>query len=133
MFGIANDFNTTLWLTHIFIINPTVVGTVWILKKLVYDTAYAECYASTPFACDVKDDISFSMLIDLVSQTVIYLTFSSFGENWIDQQLYHMDEETRKSWFDKLGMNKSDKEGRDMMGMKDDTMDGIKEDMKDVE
>ena len=43
MFGIANNFNTTLWLTHIFAINPTVVGTVWILKKLAYDTAYSEC------------------------------------------------------------------------------------------
>ena len=42
-----------------------------------------------------------------------------------------MDEETRQSWFDKLRMIRSDKEGRDMMGMKDDMMDDIKEDMKD--
>merc|ERR1711953_1613065 len=27
LFGFSNNFNTTLWLTHIFAINPTVVGT----------------------------------------------------------------------------------------------------------
>jgi len=42
-----------------------------------------------------------------------------------------MDEDARKSWFDKLQMIRSDKEGKDMMGMKDDMMDDIKKDMKD--
>merc|ERR1739844_287118 len=114
MFGIANEFNTTLWLSHIFIINPTVVGTVWILKKLAYDTAATECQASTADACDVQDDISFSMLTDVASQAAIYLTFSLSGEAWLRQQLYNMDEEAQLEWMEKLGKGKGGKKGDDM-------------------
>ena len=100
MFGYGVELNVGLWLAHITMINPTVVGTVLVLKKIAYDQAWDECVnGGTANACTLQSTLELEMLKDFATQTAIYLTFLVSIESWMRGQFMALSPEQKEDWM----------------------------------